>query len=341
MTDRLESDDAQPNVYTLAPVTIQETAGGLEDVLRALQVLPGAAATNDRDGKLAVRGAGPEHNMVVVDGVQIHNPYRLGTFTSSFLNPATAASVKLDPSGLDARYGGRLSSVTIIDLRDGVSDRALAVSGSLGLMAGDLLLEGRLPGNAGASWWATARGTYYRPLFNRLSDDPVPGFADAQFKMTLLPTARTRLTVFGLVGREMACEPDADPSRRWSARQRGVPTTNCVVDGLAVHGNQPAGRDESLVDAGTEARRDDDGVDVRARGARIRRLAVVPRAPAVPARPPRARSFAASARPVHVRGGDHLLDAGVEVHRLAEPMADGRDDKQLDLPARSRPEHRR
>ena len=185
-------------------------AGALDNVFHALEKLPSVTAVTGQDGKLAVRGAGPEHNMVVVDGVQIHNPYRLGTFTSSFLNPATAAGVKLDPSGLEARYGGRLSSVTSIDLRDGVSDRALAVSGSLGLMAGDLLLEGRLPGNAGASWWAAARGTYYRPLFNRLSDYPVPGFADAQFRMTLLPTARTRLTFFGLLGREMACEPDAD-----------------------------------------------------------------------------------------------------------------------------------
>ena len=162
-------------MYVVAPSTVREMAGALDNVFHALEKLPSVTAVTGQDGKLAVRGAGPEHNMVVVDGVQIHNPYRLGTFTSSFLNPATAAGVKLDPSGLDARYGGRLSSVTSIDLRDGVSDRALAVSGSLGLMAGDLLLEGRLPGNAGASWWAAARGTYYRPLFNRFVRRPGAG----------------------------------------------------------------------------------------------------------------------------------------------------------------------
>ena len=214
--------------YTLAPSTVLEMAGALDNVSHALGKLPSVTAVPGQDSKLAVRGAGPEHNMVVVDGVQIHNPYRLGTFTSSFLNPATAAGVTLDPSGLEARYGGRLSSVTSIVLRDGVSDRALAVSGSLGLMAGDLLLEGRLPGNAGASWWAAARGTYYRPLFNRLSDYPVPGFADAQFKMTLLPTARTRLTFFGLFGREMACKPYAiSPAGPLGS---GGPDNECMDD---------------------------------------------------------------------------------------------------------------
>ena len=122
-------------------------------MLRTLQVLPGVAATNDRDAKDGRRGGGPEHNVIVLDGVQIHNPHRLGEFTSSFLNPATAASVALDASGLEARHGGRLSSVTIIQTRDGRSDRRLAVSGSLGLTSGDILLEGRLPNTATGSSW--------------------------------------------------------------------------------------------------------------------------------------------------------------------------------------------
>ena len=178
--------------------------------MRALQVLPGAAATNDRDGKLAVRGAGPEHNILVVDGVQIHNPHRLGEFITSFLNPSTTASVALDASGLDASHGGRLSSVTIIETRDGRRDRRLAVSGSVGLTSGDVLLEGRLPNTATGSWWASARGTYYRALMDRFGD-AVPGFGDAQFKVTVRPTRNTRLTAFALVGRETARELGTEP----------------------------------------------------------------------------------------------------------------------------------
>ena len=145
VVDRLRADGDRATVYTLTVPTIRETAGGFENALQVLQLLPGAAATNDEDGKLAVRGAGPEHNLIIVDGVAIHSPQRFGDFTSSFLNPATAASVTLDASGLSARHGGRLSSVTTIETRDGNRDRRLGVSGSLGLTSGDVVLEGRLP----------------------------------------------------------------------------------------------------------------------------------------------------------------------------------------------------
>ena len=294
-------------VYNLAPSTVREMAGALDNVFNALEKLPSVTAVIGHDSKLAVRGAGPEHNMVVVDGVQIHNPDRLGTFTSSFLNPATAAGLKLDPSGLEARYGGRLSSVTNIDLRDGVSDRALAVSGSVGMMAGDLLLEGRLPGNAGGSWWAAVRGTSHRPLFNRVSDDQVPGFADAQFRITL-PTSRTRLTFFGLLGREMSDERD----QFIPAGLIGGPPNGLLIEGekytginrLAVMNLSwtPGPKLAATTTASTymhEARERDDssGLPPYQRDLRV-------------------RDHSLRQRVLFSLGGDQLLDTGVEVHWL-------------------------
>jgi hypothetical protein len=206
VTDRPMGTGISPRVYSVEPSEVREMAGGLDNVLHGLQVLPGVAATNDEEGKLAVRGAGPEHNLILLDGVPIHNAQRFGEFTTSFLNPATAASIALDASGLDARFGGRLSSVVNMETRDGTTERALALSGSLGLTSGDVLLEGRMPGTTSGSWWATVRGTYYRLVADRFSDGAMPSFADVQFKTTLYPTKRTRLTIFGLAGREMLQE---------------------------------------------------------------------------------------------------------------------------------------
>jgi TonB-dependent Receptor Plug Domain len=202
VTDRLRETGGSPTAYALEPSAVRDAAGGFENVFQVLQVLPGAAGINDEDGKIAVRGGGPEHNLIVVDGIQIHRPQRLGDFMGSFVNPATIKSVGLDASGLEARYGGRLSSVTTIDTRDGATDRALALSGALGLTSGDALLEGRLPGTESGSWWVTARGTYYRLLLDRLNKEVKPGFEDLQFKVTVRPSPKTRLTFFGLAGRE-------------------------------------------------------------------------------------------------------------------------------------------
>jgi outer membrane receptor protein involved in Fe transport len=200
--DRLGENTGIPSVYTLRPLAVREMAGAFENVFLAMQMLPGVVQTNDEDGKLAVRGAGPEHNLVVLDGVPIHNPIRFGDFTSTFLNPATASNVTLDASGLDARHGGRLSSVTVLETRDGSRTRRLGVSGSVGLTTGDVLLEGKLPGTESGSWWATARGTYYRAVMDRFGEGAIPGFADLQAKVSLQPSRRTRLSIFALAGRE-------------------------------------------------------------------------------------------------------------------------------------------
>jgi hypothetical protein len=324
VSDRLEDQRTKPAVYTLEPGTIQEQAGAFEDVRRALQLLPGVAGTNDRDGKMSVRGAGPEHNILVVDGVQIHNPHRLGEFTSSFLNPATTASVALDASGLDARHGGRLSSVTIIETRDGRRDRRLGLSGSLGLTSGDVLLEGRLPNTATGSWWATARGTYYSALMERFGD-AVPGFADTQVKLSVRPTRTTRLTAFGLVGRETAREPaqssDAGlPDSGASPGGNGAPELRTDGDQSLGPGSRYKGLNRlaitslwwtpgprfattTTLSAYAHSANDFDGSLLRA---------------GVPAfdRKVRVSDFAVRQRAVYTPSAGHLLDAGVDAHRV-------------------------
>jgi hypothetical protein len=202
VTDRLGDLSRQPSVYKVDPVQVLETAGSFDNLFQVLPMLPGAVATNDEEGKLAVRGGGPEHNVVVFDGVQIYSPQRAGDFGASFVNPAVTAGVAFDASGLDARHGGRLSSVTVLETRNGNSARRLALSGSLGLTSGDMLAEGRMPGTRSGSWWVAARGTYYKFVSDRFRDGATPGFADLQFKLHVRPTTRTELSLSGLAGIE-------------------------------------------------------------------------------------------------------------------------------------------
>ncbi|MFH7813526.1 TonB-dependent receptor plug domain-containing protein, partial [Acetobacter lovaniensis] len=68
--------------------------------------------------RLAVRGGSPDQNLTVMDGVEIHDPYRLYGLTSAF-NPETIQAFELATGGFSAKYGDRLSSLLSIENRDG------------------------------------------------------------------------------------------------------------------------------------------------------------------------------------------------------------------------------
>lgn len=85
-------------------------AGSLDNTFGTLDTLPDVASTGDFGSRLAVRGGTPDQNLTVMDGVEIHNPYRLFGLIGGF-NPETVARFELTAGGFGARYGDRLSSL--------------------------------------------------------------------------------------------------------------------------------------------------------------------------------------------------------------------------------------
>ena len=77
-----------PASIPLRPTQVLSTAGSLDNPFRTLQTLPGVAGTDEFGSKLSVRGGAPDQNLTLMDGVEIHNPYRLFGLTSAF-NPET------------------------------------------------------------------------------------------------------------------------------------------------------------------------------------------------------------------------------------------------------------
>ncbi len=77
-----------PSAIPLRPAQVLSTAGSLDNPFRTLQTLPGVAGTDEFCSKLSVRGGAPDQNLTIMDGVEIHNPYRLFGLTSAF-NPET------------------------------------------------------------------------------------------------------------------------------------------------------------------------------------------------------------------------------------------------------------
>ena len=115
---------------------------GEVDVLKALQLLPGVQGGTEGQNGIYVRGGGPDQNLITLDGVPVYNVSHLLGFFSVF-NADALKNVTLYKGGFPARYGGRLSSVIDINMKEGNMQKFHG-EGSIGMVASRLTLEGPL-----------------------------------------------------------------------------------------------------------------------------------------------------------------------------------------------------
>ncbi len=120
--------DKPLSVQTQTYAELRRLPGGLEDVVRAISILPGVAQAQNGRNDLIVRGGAPSENLYVIDGIEVPNINHFGTQGAtggplSFVNLDYVASTTFSTGGFGVRYGDRLSSVTSIELREGREDR--------------------------------------------------------------------------------------------------------------------------------------------------------------------------------------------------------------------------
>jgi outer membrane receptor protein involved in Fe transport len=190
-----------PAELPVRPLSVMKVAGAADNVFRTLQTLPGIAATTEFDSRLSVRGGSPDENLTIMDGVEIHNPYRLFGLTSAF-NPETVRSFDLYAGAFSSKYGDRLSSLLVVENRPGDDEARLRGSTAISLTDANAVFEGRLPGEGEGSWIVTGRRTYYDLVANSLVDTELPAFGDLQGRLDWNLKPGTRLTFLGLLSRE-------------------------------------------------------------------------------------------------------------------------------------------
>ena len=141
---------------------------GEVDVLKTLQLLPGVQSGGEGQSGLYVRGGSPDQNLVLLDGVPIYNVSHLLGFFSVF-NADAIKNVTLTKGGIPARFGGRLSSVLEINMKEGNMEEFKG-EGSLGIISSKLTLEGPIIKDK-ASFIISGRRTYVdllaRPLVRK------------------------------------------------------------------------------------------------------------------------------------------------------------------------------
>ena len=182
---------------------------GEPDLLKVLQLLPGVQSGTEGTSGIYVRGGGPDQNLFLLDGVPIYNVNHLFGFFSVF-NPSAIKTVKLYKGGFPARFGGRLSSVIDINMKEG-NMKKIEGEASIGLISSRFSIEGPIVKDK-TSFIISGRRTYadillqpFIKAMNNGSNEKINGgyyFYDLNAKINHIFSERSRLYLSGYFGED-------------------------------------------------------------------------------------------------------------------------------------------
>jgi len=196
-----KSPDAVISVQTLGAEEIRRLPGGLEDVVRAISILPGVAQVQNGRNDLIVRGGAPSENLFVVDNIELSNINHFGTQGASggplsFINLDFVNETSFKTGGFGAKYGDKLSSVLTIDLKDGRDDK-LGGKATISASQFGLNLEG--PTGENGSFLFSARRSYLDFIFKAAGFGFVPEYWDFLGKANYRLSPKDQVTVLSIV----------------------------------------------------------------------------------------------------------------------------------------------
>ncbi len=179
---------------------------GEVDIMKTLQLLPGVQNAGEGNTGLYVRGGGPDQNLILLDDAIVYNTGHLFGFFSIF-NGDAIKNTSLIKGGMPAQYGGRLSSVLDIAMKEGNLNKFQS-EGGIGLIASRFSLQGPLKKDK-ASFIISARRTYIdvltKPFIPKSSSFYGSGyyFYDLNVKINYTFSEKDRLYLSGYFGRDV------------------------------------------------------------------------------------------------------------------------------------------
>ncbi|MDR1156660.1 MAG: TonB-dependent receptor [Bacteroidales bacterium] len=162
---------------------------GESDVMRAVQVMPGIQAANERSSGISVRGGSIDQNLFLLDDAPVFQISHMMGFYSVFNNDAVK-DIRIYKGDIPANYGGRVSSVVDIRLKDGNMQK-FSMSGGIGPAAANLTVEGPVVKER-VSLIASGKYAYIGWLYQLL--EPIKmTFYDMNFKLNAVVNRKNRI----------------------------------------------------------------------------------------------------------------------------------------------------
>lgn len=188
---------------------------GEVDILKTLQLLPGVQAAGEGNSGFYVRGGGPDQNLVLLDEATVYNTGHLFGFFSVF-NSDAIKSVTIEKGSMPANYGGRISSVVDVKMKEGNMKKWTA-EGGIGIIASRLTVQGPLKKNK-CSIMLSGRRTYIdlftKEILKKVQDGKFAGnsyyFYDINAKINYRFSDKDRIYISGYFGRDVFKFKDPD-----------------------------------------------------------------------------------------------------------------------------------
>lgn len=196
---------------------------GEKDVLKYVMLMPGLQKGNEGNSYMYVRGGGPDQNLILIDDAIIYNAYHyLGL--SSLFTGSELRNAELIKGGFSSKYGGRLSSVVNMSIRDGNREQ-VGAEASLGVISSKLMIEGPIVKNK-SSFFISARRSYIDKVSKALvssSDQQLNySFYDLHAKLSTDIGSHDRLMISGYMGHDRLITdpgvPAEDDGINWGNR---------------------------------------------------------------------------------------------------------------------------
>lgn len=191
------------------------------DPMKTITLLPGIKSGGEASAGIYVRGGGPDQNLILLDDIPVYNPNHLLGFFSVF-NGEAVRKIDVIKGAMPAEYGGRLSSVVAIEMKDGNKD-SLKGSGGIGLISSRLTLEGPIV-KGKSSFIVSGRRTYIDQVAKLFAGDTLKGngyyFYDINAKLDYQINANNKLLFSFYNGQDKFTYVDEDddgPTRKFNA----------------------------------------------------------------------------------------------------------------------------
>ena len=209
LAEKLKSTQMGVERLTIREAKLLPALFGEVDILKTLQLKPGVQSGGEGTSGLFVRGGSADQNLVLIDNALVYNPNHLFGLFSVF-NSDAVQSVDLYKSGFPAQFGGRLSSVVDVKMREGDRQNYVA-TGGVGLISSRLTYEGPINKGKG-SFLVSGRRTYF-DIFTRALNkanentenySPIPDyyFYDFNAKANYTLGDKDQLFLTGYLGRD-------------------------------------------------------------------------------------------------------------------------------------------